>query len=309
MRLNHTSTKATRLRPPQHVQRGVTLIELLVGLSIGLMVIAVAMGALMVSRGVSGTVSDASTIQQQAAYAMRVIGQQIRQAGSLYLNPDPVGGAMANPLNPVIFETDAQDTGSTPISFSQAETIGATSATEVTSTFRRYLDAVYVSPNPTSLVRNCLGGPEDSAVNATQQAVVSAFALHPATATLRCTGNGVGPQPIVQNVADFQVRYMLQLPIATGTAVRYLTYDEMALLAPDAWRSVQGVEVCLVLYGAEAIDMPAPANAADPQGTYVGCDGTRVDMTSLASPRTRRMHMVFRNVFQLRSQGLLRVDS
>lgn len=304
MRLNHTSTKATRLRPPQHVQRGVTLIELLVGLSIGLMVIAVAMGALMVSRGVSGTVSDASTIQQQAAYAMRVIGQQIRQAGSLYLNPDPMGGAMANPLNPVIFETDAKDTGSTPISFSQAETISAPSATEVTSTFRRYLDTVYVSANPTSLVRNCLGGPEDSAANATQQAMVSAFALHPATATLRCTGNGVGPQPIVQNVADFQVRYMQQLPIPTGTSVRYLAHDEVT-----DWRSVQGVEVCLVLYGTEIIDMPAPTNAADPQGTYVGCDGNRVDMTSLATPRTRRMHMVFRNVFQLRSQGLLRVDS
>lgn len=301
MRLNQTSTKATRLRMPQHKQRGVTLIELLVGLSIGLMVIAVAMGALMVSRGVSGTVSDASTIQQQAAYAIRVIGQQMRQAGSLFLNPS-LGGGGADPLNPVIFETDAQDTGSTSMSFSQAETIGAPSATEVTSTFRRYLDAVYVSANPTSLVRNCLGGPEDSAANATQQAIVSAFELD--GASLRCTGNGVGPQPIVQNVADFQVRYMQQLPIPTGTAVRYLAHDQVT-----DWRSVQGVEVCLVLYGTEAIDMPAPANATDPQGTYVGCDGNRVDMTSLASPRTRRMHMVFRNVFQLRSQGLLRVDS
>ena len=64
-------------------QRGVTLIELMVGITIGLLTVAVAMGALMVSRGISGTVSDASTIQQQAAYAMRVIGLQLRQAGSL----------------------------------------------------------------------------------------------------------------------------------------------------------------------------------------------------------------------------------
>ena len=46
------------------MQRGVTLIELMVGIAIGLLTIAVAMGALMVSRGVSGTVSDASEIQQ-----------------------------------------------------------------------------------------------------------------------------------------------------------------------------------------------------------------------------------------------------
>jgi type IV pilus assembly protein PilW len=72
-----------------YAQRGVTLIELLVGIAIGLLVVAVAMGALMVSRGVSGTVSDASSIQQQAAFAMRTIGLQLRQAGSLRLNLDP----------------------------------------------------------------------------------------------------------------------------------------------------------------------------------------------------------------------------
>ncbi|MFO1265272.1 MAG: prepilin-type N-terminal cleavage/methylation domain-containing protein, partial [Rhodoferax sp.] len=40
--------------PTPTSQRGVTLIELMVGIAIGLLVIAVAMGALMVSRGVSG---------------------------------------------------------------------------------------------------------------------------------------------------------------------------------------------------------------------------------------------------------------
>ena len=82
----------TRLRGQKYsknfTQSGVTLIELMVGIAIGLMVVAVAMGALMVSRSVSGTVSDASDIQQQAAYAMRVIGAQVRQAGSLRINLD-----------------------------------------------------------------------------------------------------------------------------------------------------------------------------------------------------------------------------
>lgn len=59
-------------------QRGMTLIELMVGLAIGLLTISVALGALMVSRGVSGTVTDASQLQQQASYAFRVMGQQIR---------------------------------------------------------------------------------------------------------------------------------------------------------------------------------------------------------------------------------------
>ena len=53
----------------------------MVGIAIGLLVVAVAMGALMVSRGISGTVSDASAIQQQGAYAMRTLGMQLRQGG------------------------------------------------------------------------------------------------------------------------------------------------------------------------------------------------------------------------------------
>ena len=60
-----------------------TLVELLIGIAIGLLVVAVATGALMVSRGVTGSVSDASNIQQQAAYAMRLIGGQfgVRRGG------------------------------------------------------------------------------------------------------------------------------------------------------------------------------------------------------------------------------------
>ena len=60
--------------PLKSQQRGVTLIELLVGIAIGLMVVAVALGALMASRSISGTVSEATSLQQQAAYAFRVIG-------------------------------------------------------------------------------------------------------------------------------------------------------------------------------------------------------------------------------------------
>ena len=88
----------------------------MVGIAIGLLVVAVAMGALMASRGISGTVSEATSMQQQAAYAFRVIGQQIRQAGSLELNLNPsialVPASGANPaMSPVAF--DAPD----PVSY------------------------------------------------------------------------------------------------------------------------------------------------------------------------------------------------
>lgn len=281
-------------------QRGVTLIELMVGLAIGLLVIAVAMGALMVSRGISGTVSDASGIQQQGAYIMRVIGQQLRQTGSLYLNPDPIGGASTDVLSAVVFEikADAQGAGN---AFTQEDTLVGADNT-ITTGFRRYQDNVFIADNATSsvigtdfLARNCVGAPGNAS---TDQRVESTFTF--ANDALRCQGNGVAtPQPIAQNVAQFQVNYMEQITDDAGTKVQYTNGGDMPAVAVDPrWRSVQGVQVCVVLYGSEQINMPAGSS-------YTDCQGDPVDMTTLTGARKNRMHLLFRNTFQLRSQGLL----
>jgi len=289
-------------------QRGVTLIELMVGLTIGLLVIAAAMGALMVSRGISGTVSDASGIQQQGAYILRVLGQQLRQAGSLYLNPDPAGVASTDVLSPVVFEIKASAHGGGN-SFEQQDTlVGGDDS--VTTGFRRYQDNVFASngteadlstdpPTPAVagtdfLSRNCVGAPGNTK---TDERIESIFTF--TDGNLRCGGNGAAAQAIAQNVAQFQVTYLVQTTDAAGTKVQYTEGSDMPTAAADpAWRSVQGVQVCLVLYGSEAIAMPAGSS-------YTDCGGNSVDMTTLTGPRNNRMHLLLRNTYQLRSQGLL----
>ena len=283
-------------------QSGVTLIELMVGLAIGLLVVAVAMGALMVSRGISGTVSDASGIQQQGAYILRVVSQQLRQTGSLYLNPDPAGGTSTDVLSPVAFEIKADAVGSGN-SFVQEESLSG-AGTSVTTAFRRYQDNVFLADNATSttigtdfLARNCVGAPGNSS---TDQRVESIFAFDSTTNELQCGGNGTAAQPIAQNVAQFQVTYMVQTTDAAGnTTVQYVKGSDMPAAATDPkWRRVQGVQVCLVLYGSEPVDMPAGSS-------YTDCAGTSVNMTTLTGERKNRMHLLFRNTYQLRSQGLL----
>lgn len=292
---SHSAMKT--LRTPRQ-QRGMTLIELMIGMAIGLLVVAVAMASMMVSRSISGTVSDASAIQMQAAYAMRTIGGQLRQAGSLYLNPDPVGSAAADPLSAVIFETDA--TPASGLAFTQAMTVGGDETTGSLSTaFRRYKDAVFTASDPMALARNCLGGPAD---DSTDEAVQSVFTLNKTKHELLCSGNGT-EQPILQNVAEFQVTYMQQVFDAAGSTIKYVTAAD--LTDPADWRSVQGVQVCLVLYGNESIDMPTGSE-------YTGCEDNdgdgqfdKVNITTLTGVRRNRMHLAFRNTFQLRSQGLL----
>ena len=298
------------------MQHGVTLIELLVGITIGLLTIAVAMGALMVSRGISGTVSDASDIQQQASYAFRVIGQQLRQTGSLKLKlaaakmeNDPTPAEVADP---VAFETDFVDpldpTKQFILATDTLSGIDSPTATQykITTGYRNYTEPLYKLEDPTaptapneSTHRNCLGERGTTAL------IQSNFVLNVATNELRCVANGQ-VQPIVRNVANFQVRYLMQSAAGTGSPnMRYVNAATVGAPGAAAWAQVFAVEVCLVLYGNERIDMPAPATATDPQGQYVDCDGTTfVNMTTLAAPRNRRMHMVFRNVYQLRSQGL-----
>ena len=290
-------------------QRGVTLVELLVGLSIGLLVVAVAMGTLIISRGISGTVSDASDIQQQGAHILRTIGQQLRQAGSLYLNPDPVGGASTDALSAVVFESkaDAHDGGN---SFAQEDTIVGGSDT-LTIGFRRYQDNVFFADNakeanttttpPTPavtgtdfLARNCIGLPANAKRD---ERVESIFTF--TSGNLRCAGNGGTAQPIAQNVAQFQLTYMVQILDGASTTVQYTKGADMPTAADDpVWRRVQGVQVCLVLYGSEPINTPAGTS-------YTDCQGDSIDITTLTGVRKNRMHLLFRNTFQLRSQGLL----
>ena len=116
---------------------------------------------------------------------------------------------------------------------------------------------------------------------------------------LRCAGSDNAPQPVLQNVADFQVRYLVQNDSATGIPT---IQTVNAATVGTNWTSVFGVEVCLVLYGNETINIPAGS-------TYKGCDGADIDMTTLPADtatikRKNRMHIAFRNAYQLRSQGL-----
>lgn len=284
-----------------HKQNGVTLIELMVGIAIGLLTVAVATGALMVSRGVSGTVSDASQLQQQASYAFRVIGQQVRQSGSIRLNmsSSTAASGTADPADPVAFEVKYINPGNATDTFApKTDTIsGQDSPILLTTGFRNYKESLYTAGGDDSQFRNCLGQ------QGTDALVMSTFSL--SGDALMCANSAPAsapqtPQPIIQNVADFQVLYLAQT--AGNTGIPKMQYINAATAAAD-WTQVFGVEVCLVIYGTERIEVP--------NGTqYKGCDGSNIDFSptgTLSTSRKNRLHMTFRKVYQIRSQGIANV--
>lgn len=262
-------------------QTGLTLIELMVALALGLLVVGVATTAMLGTRNVTSSVGDISGIQQQAAYVMRLFGNQLRQAGSLYLD---LGLDATTGEGDIEANTAFQLRGST----STAITEDINNAT-ITIRFTGYQEPTFANTGPIS--RNCLAAPAAIAAGTTTT-IESIFSLN--GTNLRCQGNGANAQPIAENVANFQVRYLLQ---SNGAANPTMLYTNAAGVAGN-WNRVQGVEVCLVLFGNDPIDLPAGTS-------YTNCDGTAVNMTTLTGPRQNQMHYVFRNVFQLRSQGLI----
>lgn len=292
----HTTTPRTEWpghsRPThRHHQHGISLVELLVGMALGLLVVAVAMGALMTSRSVTATVSDVSQLQQQSAYAFRIFAQQLRQAGSMRLNlaaqkPD---NSSIEISDRVAFETKAAGFDPKQDILKGLDTPGAAEFLLATG-YRNYKELLHIASQPESMLRNCLGE------NGSLDRIQSRFALR--NNTLVCAGEGIA-QPIVDNVANFQVRYLLQTAPHGKPQMQYVN----AATVNDQWSNVFAVEICLVLFGTEMIDMPSGSSYSD----CPAADGSisSVDMTTLGQPRTRRTHKTFRTVFQLRSQGLL----
>ena len=270
--------------PLRTSQRGATLLELMVGITIGLLTVAVALGALMVSRGVSGTVSEASQLQQQASYAFRVIGQQLRQAGSRQLDPETAPDVHAKFYEP-IKNVPVDFSGVTPVSGKDNPGTGEY-ALEIN--YQNIREFTVLEPTEGEYqIRNCLQKKaEDSAKNPDPM-IVSKFKHNATDATLVCAGGSGAAQPIIQNVKDFTIQYLTQATDGDASAAPTYQYVN-ATTAGASWLKVYAVQVCLELEGAETIDTAG--------AKYKKCDGTEVD-------RGNKLRMVFRNTYHIRNHA------
>ncbi|MBS3019921.1 hypothetical protein DJFAAGMI_02675 [Comamonas sp. PE63] len=264
-------------------QQGVTLIELMVGIAIGLLTVAVAIGALLASKNASISTSDSTTMQQQAAYAFRVIGQQIRQAGSLSLEPS------TSYLESAYFRNNLAIASYPPISGKDSP---GSNEYKLTVTYQNApIDKIYPlaadgTASTGSLLRNCLG---ENPSSSPPEALQSAFKLD--SNILYCAGTS-SKQPIIGGsqtsdikVKDFVVRYVSQQGYTNPT---FAYSNASAFTDNTAWSKVQSVEVCIELEGSDSIDTVG--------SNYINCSNETVS-------RGNRLRMVFRNTFRSRSHA------
>lgn len=257
---------------PRRLQRqqGVTLVELMVGITIGLLVSIAAVGTLVYNRVANTTVSDTVRLQQDAATVMRVIGRQLKQAGAVPVVQQAGSGGK--------FTYYTQYTGATtgalvPVS------VSGTNGTPDTLTV-----SYSVSPNNgAASVSNCFGQTPD----ATATNITSTFQVDAANNEFECatplTGTAAAQsQPFLDNVEDLQFWYAVRVAGVTPGQLQYREANDVA-----NWAAVEAVQVCVRMAGTTT------NNATGGQVT-VGCTNENIADDG-------RIRRVFRQVFSLRN--------
>lgn len=235
-------------------QSGFTLIELLVAITIGLFIVGAALMVFQNTSGIGRQISELTSLRQDGAHAFRVIGKQVREAGSIEpaYNPDNNNFSFASEYT--------WASGSTPI----ANWVSPPTSEDTLSISPQLLsNAAY-----TEILRNCLGEKVTTTVNRND--------FYVSNGNLMCiTGSNTGGQPVVNNVNAFKVRYRQRI---SDTSAQFLT-------TPTDWSEVDAVEVCLDLMGTK----PTPTNGAN----YTDCDGNSVSQGNRLHVVQRNLFTVF----------------
>ncbi|MDR1968277.1 MAG: prepilin-type N-terminal cleavage/methylation domain-containing protein [Burkholderiaceae bacterium] len=269
----------------RRTQRGMSLIELMVGLAIGLLVVLAAVASLTVARNISRSVGDSAALEQQATLVMLQIGQQISQAGSVnaYLaGTDPNAGILNDGSVTTInvggntgkVNFDTRDAG---VSASRAKVsvFGTDGGTTGSDTF----SISYIWPNDGSPTGNCTNTTKAPTLANGAPRVVSSFSVD-GNNQLLCGDGQNTPQPMAANVLDMRVKYLS----VNGSGT--VTYQTAANVAD--WSSVAAVEVCLEMQG-DIIQAPQQTNVPNcrDETTRTIGDG--------------RLHRIVRRMFYLRN--------
>ena len=197
-------------------QRGLTLVEMMVAMTIGLIVL-VGVGSIYLSSLRTYRIQeDDARLQESGRYVIELIGRSIRQAGAdaeMTFNP------VATTLNCVA-----------PVCQPVNGTNGAAGAPD-TLALQFYANRDELQGG-NWVTRDCTGGLNQANLNTL---ITNTFSL--AGASFRCNGSAGGVQEIVPNVEDFQVLYGVD---TTGdqSADQYLE-------APANWAQVVSARICL----------------------------------------------------------------
>ncbi len=271
----------------RYQQRGLTLLELMVGLTIGMIVSTAAVGTLLFMQSSSRLTGEASRMQQDATLVFNLMGQYIRASGSVSLTQNPSGGISFVPSNE--FAGIPGETGNPVVRGlirSDNEVLQVAISTLGNSGMNNALF-------------DCLGNNLPAIPT-----LLTEFSWDSTNRELRC-GRGSTPedlagasaQPIVGNVAQFVLHYGLRT--AENAPLQYRLREAVA---NTDWPLVQAVRVCMILTSQGAVD-EFGAIFRDTNLPFDDCDSTDtlvVNRATIINDPQRRLYRLYRHVFTIR---------
>jgi len=285
---------ATRAFEARARQAGVTLVELMISMVIGLVIIGALLALYAGSVGTNRVSAAQSEMNEDAQFAMKVLTGQLRQAGYNPVHPGQTHTFVLPSAHAVFGCTNGFSNATTATSTTALTCNGAsnTAGAAISIAYEADVHNTMLSGNsPTNCVGMALTGRTDADTGAAYYAAENRYYVK--NGTLYCagvsgppTGPVVAEQALVENVERIEFSYGSTTVTtagwtATGAITGYLTADQLGPAtgppvhptfiaagnsAQEAWGTVVAVRVCVVMRSA--------APVFEDNVTSFGCNAT-----------------------------------
>ena len=253
-------------------ERGLSLIEVLVSLVIGLIVV----GAVLISYLGSGKTSRVQAayaeMNENAQIAMTLLGRDLLLAG--YAQPTGVSGSSTFTRSYGDRPVFGCDKGLDNVTRRNQATPWTSAACLPAGAADHVIEVVYeadltnTSPTSTNLPSDCIGNALPATVVGTATYYIAHNRFYLASSAmghseLHCASQqGAAGQPLVDNVAAMKIWYGEANAASPRQIVRYVTASSVS-----DWGRVLSVRVCLLMRSTDPV-----LNDEDPRN-YLDCDG------------------------------------
>lgn len=296
--------------------RGLTLVELMISLALGMLVVSAAIALFLSSKSSYTVEDDTARLLDNGRYAIESVTRALRQASFENLASYGAVPIVSNPNDsPNIFGTD----DGTLVD-------GGTGVPAPSSMGEKHSDILETRffGSPDAVMLNCAGtaiAAPTSAALADAQRGWSVFFVRPnppGEAELRCgflnTAGVFDSTPLASGIESFQVLYGVDLD-GDGVPDRYLAASDVSALDPtgvqpsapgSVWKRVVGVKIAMLMRGQLTQRADAQNSIYDLFGNgYINLAdaGTRINEGSIPAVERSRTRKLFTATIVLRNDS------
>lgn len=300
-------TSMLRRRALRRLQRGVTLIELMVGLTIGLLLVIIASAIYLYSKQSYSAATETSQMEENGRFALDLLSKYVQSAGFAMVDPNAPGPAL--PLDGKLSGCDygyANASAPTTLTDLACRTATPTGERRSASIFTRFETDVYASSAGRQQGFDCTNAAAAVKLLATgiqTYEVRSYFFVSKVTVQtpggtksmgqLNCVSDATADTSGVAGSVALQVQPLV--PGIEQLAISYISKAGKKVDLPTtdaAWQDVAAVELCVLARTVQT--------AGNDSGTqYADCYGEAITIDPKESYRLLRQTVALRNTATL----------